>query len=59
MLQRASAGAGPDHRRLDALRLPACAGRWKRWYTEAIPRAEQLYETYLKERGYEEDGAAL
>ena len=30
------------------------AGRWKRWYAEAIPRAEHLYEIYLKERGEEE-----
>jgi hypothetical protein len=33
------------------------AGRWSRWYAEAIPRAEQLYEIYLKERGEEENGA--
>lgn len=26
------------------------AGQWRRWYREAIPHAEQLYETYLKER---------
>jgi hypothetical protein len=32
------------------------AGRWNRWYAEAIPRAEQLYEIYLKERGEEEAG---
>lgn len=30
------------------------AGRWTRWYSEAIPRAEQLYEIYLKERAEEE-----
>lgn len=30
------------------------AGRWRDWYREAIPRAEQLYETYLKERAAEE-----
>jgi hypothetical protein len=30
------------------------AGRWSRWYAEAIPRAEQLYEIYLKERAEEE-----
>lgn len=30
------------------------AGRWTHWYTEAIPRAEQLYEIYLKERAEEE-----
>jgi hypothetical protein len=32
------------------------AGRWNRWYTEAIPKAEQLYEIYLKERADEEAG---
>ena len=26
------------------------SGKWNRWYTEAIPHAEQLYEIYLKER---------
>lgn len=26
------------------------AGQWQRWYRQAIPRAEQLYETYLQER---------
>jgi hypothetical protein len=31
------------------------AGKWARWYTEAIPRAEQLYEIYLKERREEEE----
>lgn len=30
------------------------AGKWNRWYAEAIPRAERLYEIYLKERGEEE-----
>jgi hypothetical protein len=25
-------------------------GQWQRWYRQAIPRAEQLYETYLQER---------
>ena len=29
-------------------------GKWNRWYTEAIPKAEQLYEVYLKERAEEE-----
>jgi hypothetical protein len=33
-------------------------GRWTRWYTEAIPRAEQLYEIYLKERAEEEEEAS-
>ncbi|MEU0961984.1 type II toxin-antitoxin system RelE/ParE family toxin [Micromonospora aurantiaca] len=26
------------------------SGQWTRWYREAIPDAEQLYDTYLKER---------
>ncbi|KKK07119.1 type II toxin-antitoxin system RelE/ParE family toxin [Micromonospora sp. HK10] len=26
------------------------SGQWKRWYREAIPEAEQLYATYVKER---------
>lgn len=26
------------------------AGQWQRWYRQAIPRAEQLYEKYLQER---------
>lgn len=30
------------------------SGRWNHWYTEAIPLAEQRYETYLKERAEEE-----
>lgn len=30
------------------------SGRWKSWYTEAIPLAEQRYKTYLAERGEEE-----
>ena len=30
--------------------------KWNRWYAEAIPHAEQLYETYLKERAEEETG---
>jgi hypothetical protein len=30
------------------------AGAWKKWYAAMIPRAEQLYETYLKERAEEE-----
>jgi hypothetical protein len=30
------------------------AGRWNKWYREAIPLAEQRYETYLKERTEEE-----
>ncbi len=24
------------------------SGQWNRWYAEAIPHAEQLYEIYLK-----------
>jgi hypothetical protein len=30
------------------------AGRWNQWYAEAIPLAEQRYETHLKERAEEE-----
>jgi hypothetical protein len=30
------------------------AGNWNRWYARMIPRAEQLYEIYLKERAAEE-----
>jgi hypothetical protein len=30
------------------------AGRWQEWYRQAIPRAEQLLEVYLKERAAEE-----
>lgn len=30
------------------------SGRWQEWYRQAIPLAEQLYETYLKERAAEE-----
>ena len=33
------------------------AGRWRRWYEEAIPLAEQRYRPYLKERAAEEDEA--
>jgi hypothetical protein len=32
------------------------AGKWNRSYAEAIPPAEGLYETYLKERAEEEAG---
>lgn len=32
------------------------AGKWNRWYREAIPRAEHLYEIYLKERAEEVTG---
>jgi hypothetical protein len=28
-------------------------GQWKTWYDRAIPRAEELYEVYLKERAEE------
>ena len=31
------------------------SGNWTGWYREAIPRAEDLYERYLKERRAEED----
>lgn len=30
------------------------SGRWREWYRQAVPLAEQLYETYLKERAAEE-----
>jgi hypothetical protein len=30
------------------------AGNWRSWYRDAIPRAEHLYATYLKERAAEE-----
>jgi hypothetical protein len=30
------------------------AGKWSRWYAEAITRGEQLYEIYLKDRAEEE-----
>ena len=32
------------------------SGNLKQWYREAIPRAEQLLEIYLKERAEEEGG---
>lgn len=31
------------------------ASNWSGWYRHAIPRAEQLYETYLKERAAEQE----
>lgn len=33
------------------------AGSWNKWYARMIPRAEQLYEVYLKERAEEEEGS--
>jgi hypothetical protein len=33
------------------------SGNWRQWYQETIPRAEQLLEIYLKERGAEEGSA--
>jgi hypothetical protein len=33
------------------------SGNWRQWYRQAIPRAEQLLEIYLKERAQEEAGA--
>jgi hypothetical protein len=30
-------------------------GQWKTWYDRAIPRAQELYEVYLKERTREEE----
>lgn len=32
------------------------SGRWNMWYQEAIPLAEQRYETYIKERTAERGG---
>ena len=32
------------------------SGSWRQWYRQAIPRAEQLLELYLKERAQEEEG---
>lgn len=26
------------------------SGQWSRWYREAVPEAERLYESYLEER---------
>ncbi|MGH4012639.1 MAG: type II toxin-antitoxin system RelE/ParE family toxin [Pseudonocardiaceae bacterium] len=34
------------------------AGNWSGWYRQAIPRAEQLYEVYLKQRATEEEGTS-
>jgi hypothetical protein len=31
------------------------ASNWSGWYRHAIPHAEQLYETYLKERAAEQE----
>lgn len=31
------------------------AGKWNRWYRQAIPRAEQLYAVYLRERAEDEE----
>ncbi|MFI0349301.1 type II toxin-antitoxin system RelE/ParE family toxin [Actinomadura sp. 9N407] len=33
------------------------SGDWKRWYSGAVQRAEELYELYPKERAIEEEGA--
>ncbi|MFI0940467.1 type II toxin-antitoxin system RelE/ParE family toxin [Streptomyces sp. NPDC021020] len=33
------------------------SGEWARWYRHAIPRAEELYEDYLKERLAEEESS--
>ncbi|MGW2095037.1 type II toxin-antitoxin system RelE/ParE family toxin [Promicromonospora sukumoe] len=30
------------------------SGRWKTWYRDAIPDAERLFESYLREREQEE-----
>jgi hypothetical protein len=31
------------------------SGKWSQWYRHAVPRAEHLYEIYLKERAAEEE----
>lgn len=31
------------------------AGRWKQWYVESIPLAQERYDRYLKDRAAEED----
>jgi hypothetical protein len=31
------------------------ASNWSGWYRQAIPHAEQRYETYLKERATEQE----
>jgi hypothetical protein len=31
------------------------SGRWQTWYRKAIPKAERLYQVYLKERMEEEN----
>jgi hypothetical protein len=33
------------------------SGDWNKWYHQAIPRAEELYAIYLKERAEEEAGS--
>lgn len=35
------------------------SGRWREWYRQAIPHAELLYETYLKERTAEVEEGGL
>jgi hypothetical protein len=39
---------------VDPARRGDKSGQWNAWYREAIPVAEQRYETYLKERGEQE-----
>lgn len=34
------------------------AGQWDAWYQQAIPLAEQRFETYLKERSAEQEGGS-
>jgi len=64
--QRTSPRIRGRHRGADLVRLrpvaqrdPAVAGEkrsnWSGWYRHAIPHAEQLYETYLKERAAEQE----
>ena len=35
------------------------AGNWSAWYRRAVPRAEELYAIYLKERADEEQGGGF
>ena len=49
-------GEVSDSATVQALVAGDKSGKWNRWYATAIPRAEQLYEIYLKERAEEESG---
>jgi hypothetical protein len=52
---------GADLVRLRSMAQRGPAGRWRKasnwsgWYRHAIPHAEQLYETYLKQRAAEQE----